>query len=138
MKTARKKKIDAYVVSLDETNNYNLDPRESGYIQSIMGVYLFDGNERTCCCEFTSSYDLLHLYDEVIFNEEGNKLSEEEKSVIYDIYENCGGEDKYVHCHAIDGMKKHHHGSTGIKYSETNYDEQIEELREHFCSNHVT
>ena len=123
---------------MDETNNYNLDPRESGYIQSIRGAYLYDRNEQTCCCEITPSYDLLHLYDEVVFNEEGEKLSEEEKSVIYDIYENCSGDDIYVHCHTIDKMKKqYHYGSTGVKYSESDYDEQIEGLREHFCANHV-
>ena len=137
MKTARKKKIDAYVVSLDETNNYILNPRESEYIQSIRGVYFYDYNEQTCCCEFAPSYWLYHLYDEVVFNEEGEKLSEEEKSVIYDIYENNGGDDIYVHCHTIDKMKKHHYGSTGVKYSESDYDEQIEGLREHFCGNHV-
>ena len=135
---ARKKKIDAYVVSLDETNNYNLDPRESGYIQSIKGVYLYDWNEQTYCCEFAPSYWMYYLYNEVVFNEKGEKLSDEEKSAIYDIYENCNSNDIYVHCHTIDKIKKqHHYGSTGVKYSDSGYDIQIEGLLEHFRANHV-
>jgi hypothetical protein len=134
------KPIDAHVIALDETNHYFIDPKDKPFIKQIRGVYLYDANQHTYCCEFTPSYWLMHLYDQVILSKEGEALDEFAKDEIYQKYEFNGGEDIYVHCHTIDALvekagrwEHHHYGSTGAKYKDSNYDEQIDGLREHLC-----
>jgi hypothetical protein len=91
----------------------------------------------------TPSYWLIHLYDEVVLSPTADKLDESEKDAIYEEYENCGGDDIYVHCHTIDAIIEankpnivHHYGGTNVSYNESDYDEQLEGLQEHFSCNH--
>jgi hypothetical protein len=133
--------IDAYVVAFDETGNYRIQDKHRPLIESIQGVYLFNKNEVTHCCELTPSYFLIHLYDVVVL---GVEVSDELMEELSEEYEQCGGEDIYVHCHTIDAKIKaaqpgwvHHYGATEVSYDESDYNEQMEGLREHFCGNHV-
>ena len=135
--------IDAYVVSFSQIGDYSIKEEDRRHIQDIRGVYIFDRHQRTFCCEMTPSYWLIHLYDEVILTPEADKLEEFEKDAIYQEYEYCGGEDIYIHCHTIDAMIEankpfsvHHYGRTNVRYDESDYDEQLEGLREYFCCNH--
>ena len=136
--------IDAYVVAFSEKHHYQIEEKDQPHIQDIRGVYLLNRNERTFCCGMTPSYWLIHLYDEVILTEDAEEaLDDYERDRLFQEYEHCGGDDIYVHCHAIDAMiaamkptTVHHHGRTGVPYSQANYDEQIEALAEHFCGNH--
>jgi hypothetical protein len=135
--------IDAYVVSFSQIGDYSIKEEDRRHIQDIRGVYLLDRNQRTFCCEMTPSYWLIHMYDEVILTPEADKLDESEKDTIYEEYENCGGDDIYVHCHTIDAMIEankpfsvHHYGRTNVSYDKSEYEEQLEGLREYFCSNH--
>ena len=142
--TPSKLPIDAYVITFSEIDHYFLTEKDRPHIQNIRGVYLFDHNERTFCCEMTPSYWLIHLYDEVILTPEADEaLDEFEKDDIYQEYENCGGDDIYVHCHTIDAIIEadkpntvHHYGGTNVSYDDSDYDEQLEGLQEHFCCNH--
>jgi hypothetical protein len=145
MKTAtpRNLPIDAYVVSFSQIGDYSIKEEDRRHIQEIRGVYLFDSNQRTFCCEMTPSYWLIHLYDEVVLTPEADELDEFEKDAIYQKYEYCGGEDIYVHCHTIDAMIEankpfsvHHYGRTNVSYDKSEYEAQLEGLREYFCCNH--
>jgi hypothetical protein len=141
---SRRLPIDAYVVAFSEVDHYQIREEDRPHIQDIRGVYLFDRHERTFCCEMTPSYWLIHLYDEVVLTPEAQEaLDELEKDTIYQEYEYCGGDDIYVHCHTIDGMIEadkpntvYHYGWTAVRYRDSDHEEQMEGLREHFCCNH--
>jgi hypothetical protein len=134
--------IDAHVISLDETDHYQIDPEDAPFIAQIRGAYFYDSNVVTHCCELTGSYYLMHIGDSVILTPAGEELTDEQKDDIYQKYEFNGGDDIYVHCHTIDRLaanagrfEYHHYGETGVSYEDSDYDEQIEGLREHFCGN---
>ena len=138
---ARVLPINAHVIALDETNHSNISPSDKPHIAKIMGVYLYDENEITYCCELTASYYLIHLYDVVVLTGE---LDEEKEAALYEKYENQGGDNIYVYCCEIDALVKmkgpgghYHYGTTGVGYDASDHEEQMEGLREHFCANHV-
>ena len=143
----RRRQIDAFVVSFNETEHYFIAEKDRPFIAEIRGIYFFNRNERTHVCEMTPSYWLMHLSDEVHFTEAGEALSEEEKDRIYQEYEYEGGDDIYVHCHTLDKLialrgkkrrgKVYHYGKTGVKYSDSSYDEQIDGIREYLQGNSV-
>jgi hypothetical protein len=137
--------IDAHVVAIDATEFYEIDKADRPFIAAIRNVYLYDKNSLTHICSLTPSYWLVHLYDQVIFNKKGNKLSDDRKNEIYEKYEFCGNDDDYFDCGRIDAIEDaglagkrfvhHYHGATGVSYEDTPYDEQIDSLREHFSGN---
>ena len=134
--------IDAQVISLNETEYYQIDEADAPFIAEIRGAYFFDRNLITHCCELTGSYFLMHVSDCVILTDAGKELTDEQKDDIYEKYECNGGDDIYVHCHTIDRLienagrfEYHNYGETGVSYEDSVYDEQIEGLREHFCGN---
>ena len=75
--TSRTLPIDAYVIAFSEIDHYFIKDEDRPHIQDIRGVYLFNHNERTFCCEFTPSYWLIHLYDEVILTPEADEALDE-------------------------------------------------------------
>jgi len=140
--------IDAYAVALDETDHYTIEEADRPYIEKIMGVYLFDRNQRTHCCELTPSYWLTHLYDQVILTEVGRALEELDgfaADMFYQEYEQCASDGiytHYVHCHSIDALIErnekltvHHYGNQEFCDRDTDYDDQMEDIREYLCSN---
>lgn len=137
--------IDARCISLDETKYYNFNPEHAPFIEKMYGIYLYDKNSYTHCCEFTPSYFLIHLYDSCVLNEAGQALSEEKKDEIYQAYEHTGeNEDKYVHCSSIDSLEKelvkksfryHRYGRTGVRLRTVPREQQMESLQEHFRAN---
>jgi len=133
--------IDAHVIALDETDHYNIAPADQPHIAKIRGVYLFDINQQTCCCEMTPSYYLIHLYDQVILTDDGKSLNESAKDEIDQRYASEGGNNIYVHCHTIDALiettEHYHYGATGVDYDKSDYDEQMEGLQEYFYCNSV-
>lgn len=60
---------DWWALRLDETHSWRIDPKDRPFIECIVGVYIFDRNSHTCCCELTPSYWLIHLNDDIYFNE---------------------------------------------------------------------
>ena len=142
MQTAKRLRIDAWVIGFDETRNYNIKPEHRPYIQAIYGYYLFNRNEVTHCCEITPSYWLIHVYDQIVLNPD-SKPSDEMLNTLTEEYELCGGDDIYVYCHTVDAIirkrgkpkRTYHYGVTGVKFTDVDYDEQMESLREHLCGN---
>lgn len=138
--------IDAYCVALVETENYFIDDEDKPHIREIRGVYLFDRNCRTFCCEMTPSHYLIYLYDQVVFND---GVPEETASALVEKYEYLGGEDRYVHCHSVEALIKPEDGPncchlgtpfyrTGrgpVPYDEMSRDEQMDSLRETYSTN---
>ena len=136
--------IDARVIAIDETRYYDIEAADKPLIKKILGVYLYDKNEVTHCCELTPSYWLIHLYNLVIFTEEGEALDEITRDLKRDYYEMSDSEDKYFHCHDVDEMEAkaekgtyHIHGDPGVPLTEVPRDDQMEALHEHFVCNHV-
>jgi len=134
--------IDAYAIALNETDHYAIEEADRPYIEKITGVYLLDRNQRTHCCELTPSYWLIHLYDQVVLTDAGQELDDYAVDALYQKYENCGGENIYVHCHSIDALIErnekwsvYHYGDPEIDEDDVDYDDQIEGIREHLCGN---
>ena len=132
--------IDARVIAINETEWYGELPRS---IKTIRGVYLYDHNQHTFCCELTPSYHLIHLYNSVNLTEEGLELPDDERGELYDEYEyNCPGDDIYVHCRTLDRLAEKGsdndyfiYGETGESYDDTSYDDQIGEILENVTGN---
>jgi hypothetical protein len=135
--------IDAYAVALNETDNYFIDEQDQRYVREIRGVYLFDRNRQTHCCEFTPSYFLIHLYDQVI---PADDTPDEIVDRLDSAYGHCGGEDKYVHVWQIENIimankpfavahlgKPVYRNGEPIRSGELEYDEIMEDLREAYC-----
>lgn len=141
MRTAEPETIplDAYVIALDETEYYNIKPEHKPHVRQIRGIYLFDRNTHVHCCEFTPSYYLIHVEDQVIPADETPDELEERLDSDYAYH---GGENKYVHVHTVEGILKaaqpftvHHYGDSGVSFDDVERDDQMEAIREHFRCN---
>ncbi len=133
--------IDAYVVALDETTHYFISPADRPYIEQIRGAYLFDRNQCTHCCELTPSYYLIYLYNQVLLTEKGNALDDHAQNRLFQQYEHYG-DDCYVHCHTVERIIERnkpqtvcHYGNPEVDQQDVEYNEQMDALQEHFCSN---
>jgi len=149
MPTAQILPIDARVVALNATASYLIDAEDRSFIERIDEVFLYDRNERTCCCELTPSYYLIHLYTSVVFRRD--KLPDERRQEeIEQQYAFLPTDNCYVHCHTIDAIAEraepfryHRHGEPGFETCRAEFDSDqawhdavMEALREHFCANH--
>jgi hypothetical protein len=144
MRSNRSIPIDARLIAVNQTEFYQIKEQDKPFIRAIRAVYLYDRNEVTHLCEFTPSYFLIHLYDEVILTNAGADQDAFRQDEIFQRYEYCGSEDTYMHCHDVDQLARsgkrfthHKHGSTGVKLTDVPREEQMESLREHFCGNHA-
>ena len=133
--------IDARVIAINETEYYEFPAEHAPYIQAIRGIYLYDANQHTHCCELTPSYYLIFLYHSVLLTEAGKALDDEARRVLLEEYEVCNnGEDRYVHCSTVERLAKAtgdylEYGATEVSYDDETYDEQIEGLIEYFGGN---
>lgn len=140
-----RREIDAYAVALDETEYYNIDPADAPHIERIMGVYLFDRNERTHCCELTPSYYLIHLYDEIVFSTDADDVME----ALDEKYAHEPSDDIYVHCGEIEKIIRegrrdriNHYGDCAphdlcdeIADADERHGAEMEEIAEDMCGN---
>jgi hypothetical protein len=144
MKSNREIPIDARLIAINQTEFYAIEEQDRPFIRAIRAVYLYDRNEVTHLCEFTPSYYLIHLYDEVVLTDAGAALDDFQKDEIYQRYENEPSDNTYMHCADVDQMARsgrrfthRKHGRTGVKLSDVPREEQMESLREHYCGNHA-
>jgi hypothetical protein len=144
MTSERTLPIDARAISLDETEHYLIAEADKPFVRRIMGVYLYDRNSHTHLCEITASYWLIHLYDEVVLTEEGEKLDDFEKERLYQEHETCGSDDTYMHVSAVDSMEENFaksryyvYGDPGVSFADVPYEDQMESLREYLNANHM-
>ena len=141
-----RREIDAYAVALDETEHYNIDPADAPYIQRIDGVYLFDRNEKTHCCELTASYYLIYLYASVVFTDD---ISDDLRNKLDEKYAHEPSDDIYVHCHTVDRIVAagkpytvSHYGDVGpddladdLQETDVRHNLEMEAIREDMCAN---
>lgn len=122
--------MDIHVVTLNETDDYYIDPADVEYITQIRGVYFFD-QEQVVHYDKAPSYYLVHLYNRVILSEAGDALNENQKKRLYRAYEynsDNGGENVPVHCDEIDAINPDCHYACG------DWTEDIEVLKAHLCA----
>lgn len=135
--------IDAHVIGIDETEFYTFLAEHAPYIDRILAVYLYDANERTHLCELAASNYLRFLHHVVRLTEAGVNLSDEKKEELYTEYEtNNPNDNQYMHCLTLEQLAKvgppenyYHYGATEVSYEDSDYDDQIEGLIEHFNGN---
>jgi hypothetical protein len=131
--------IDAYIVAVDETYMYSIDLEDKSYIKRILGVYLIDTNEVTHLCELSGSYRAYWISISVELTEAGGELNYEKAGKIFDKFEMEGGDDTYFHVSDIDKIigtdDSFHYGSTGTRYDQTSYEDQISLLLEWASNN---
>ena len=132
--------IDARIIAIDETHNFNLDDEDEEYIERIVSIYLYDTEDVVHTCEAAGSFTLRHLRDEVRLTEAAHKvLTEDEIHEIYDKYENEHADlFSTVHCFDIfkledelrDQHDRFHKEGRIVLPADTNYEEYMEELWE--------
>ncbi|HEC72599.1 MAG: hypothetical protein ACTSW7_00595 [Candidatus Thorarchaeota archaeon] len=91
-------------VKIDETRHWNEKFREKFGITEMVGVYVFNPNEATHCCELTPSYELLFVHTQSDWDIE---LNEDEREEMYDgINDSDTDQDSiYMHCSSVDRME---------------------------------
>ncbi len=93
------KRTDFRIVSIEETRNWREDIAEA--CGKIFGVYMYNANEQTFCCELAPSYTLIPLY------------SYAEKEITDEIAEELMAGDSlctdvsYVHVSQVDKRNTH-------------------------------
>lgn len=121
---------------LEETGNWNEEIRERA--GRIFGVYLYNPDTRTHCCEITPSHELYFLQSvpENLSDDEG-----EREQLLVDIDEgNLEAERvSYMHCHTLKAMPKIKRGELKqgtyycARYQMREFD--IDEVIEHYRGN---
>jgi hypothetical protein len=98
MSKVRRGRTKFKVVKIDETSQYN-DKEFVKRCGKIYGVYMYDGNRRSCLCSPITNY-----YVTLLYSVAENELSEEDRQRLDDAdTEPC--QDSYMPCSYIDGVK---------------------------------
>ena len=121
---------DVKYVKIDETRHWNSDFLKKYDITRMVGVYVFDANEYTYCCEMTPS----HFLDFIETQPEGEYLEDDEaREAMYDeiMEANCQSDNVcYMH---VSSVKV---GRTGIiEIGDLDGCEDMEEAREYAQGN---
>ena len=131
-------KADIHIVALDETIQFHIsEDNNFPYIKEIRSIYMYDKEQQTYCCELQPSYYMIHLYDDVIFNEGAPQDRQDELQDLFML--ECGDDNKYIQCRIIDNLIKqklcsHYHWEH--EEEDDDYEMMMEDLREYFCCNH--
>ena len=86
-------------VQFDETHHWNIPGHLRPFVRRMLGVYFYNANEVTHCCELTPSYYLRGLQNDVECVDDTPDAIRDELSELA-LSEPC--EDCYVHCHVVD------------------------------------
>jgi hypothetical protein len=90
--------IKVNAVALNETSYYNIKSEDKPYIEKICGVYAYNSEEYTYCCELTPSYHLRYLYSYLVASREIDRYLYD---ALHDKYCFEGGDDMYLHCRSV-------------------------------------
>lgn len=126
-------KPDWWCIALDETGYWSIDEADRPYIEKIVGVYFYDANEYTYCCEITPSYFLRSLGSSIWFTSDTPDDKREELDVKYREHESY--DDHYMHVRAVKGIpedRKHHFGTLDDAEPEDNQEDCV---REYYSGN---
>lgn len=136
--TEKKIKPDWYCVAIDETAHWNLDDEDRPYIEKMMGLYIYDRNEHTYCCELTPSYYLRFIggsiwYTDAVTDEIKDRISDKYADSLY------SGDDCYMwvaHVEAMAEEYKDHYGEFNEEsYAELTPVEMEDAVREYYNGN---
>jgi len=90
-------------VKINETQHWNEKFRKDYGIKALFGVYVFDSESHTHCCELTPSYEMHFVHTQPDWHGE---LTEEQRE---DMYEQITEGDNYanepvtyMHCSSVD------------------------------------
>lgn len=134
---------DFRVIAIDESE-YITDPAILEKAGRVFGVYMYDKNEVTHCCEITPSYCLYPLYNS--WEKSGDDYYEEHEAERDEIEDDLRLRDydvTYMYCYSVDALEQklkgeqfryHILGDFGGREGMT--DEQYNELRdraEEYC-----
>lgn len=100
-------KPDFHIVALSEDlSTWGIPADILTHITGVQGVYTYDSNEVTHCCEVTPSYWLYFLeYRAVgddLYASEDEDLKDKVHNFFQDVRDESGG--MYVHCHNLDSI----------------------------------
>jgi len=150
--------FDCYVVAIDIDPDYvTIEPADAGIVKGIRSVYVFDRNRHIHCAELAASYELHHLYDTMVFHDLTVEIDDDRLQELAERYEyNNGTEDtEYHHVSSFDRyIANNPHrvqriGGYAVKYDgpdgsdegedapETDYEEVLEYVCDHYRGNHV-
>lgn len=141
--------FDCTIVYFD----YNVTADEIGdhakIVRAIRSVYVFDANRHVHACELTPSYELHHLYDTMVFMDGIDYPGDDVIEELAEKYErNFDADVEYHHVSSIDRLpsnRLNRIGGYAVKYvsddddgsDETDYEEVLEYVREHYSCNHT-
>jgi hypothetical protein len=92
-------------VSINETKQYKINPEDQEDVLAIHGVYCYDPDSTTYCCELTPSHDLQYLYTYLTLSSsaQDNYTRREE---LFERYCNEPGEDIYMHVSDVQALRQ--------------------------------
>lgn len=133
-------KVKINLIALDETEYYNIAEEDRPHIKKILGVYMYQPDVRTHCCELTPSYWLEPLYTTIVFADhvygEGPDDSIEALLILQDLIDSLDNkyahepmEGCYVHCRVIQARPFNSEHIEGGEF------ESEEEAREYYQGN---
>jgi hypothetical protein len=141
--------FDCYVVAID----LNIDAADKGIVKGIRQVFVMDRNRHVHACELTPSYELHHLYDTMVFHDNVDYPDDERIQELAEKYEtNYDTDVEYHHVSTFDRYiannpnRVQRIGGYAVKYDgsdegegidETDYEEVLEYIIDHYRGNHV-
>ncbi len=131
--------INAWLIALDKTHEYNIDAEDALHIEKVEGVYLFDRNQVTHCGSTEPFYDLRYLYT-IITVVDG--LSDKRREELEEKYAYETGNDCYAHTKLVDSIIEEgdpslveQYGDPGVAFENVEYDDQMYAVGEHYVCN---
>ena len=96
-------KLNIRSIALKENiKDWDIPEHLKPYIKDIYGVYIFNADQNTMCCELTPSYALWFAEYQVDMANNTPDYEREEINQILSDAENCSEEMSYYHTHLID------------------------------------
>jgi hypothetical protein len=129
MSDAEKRTLPLHMraVQIDETSDWTLIGEGYEKVEKIYGIYLYDLNEQTYCCEMTPSRYLYYIETIVVFKEE---VSDEIRDGIQDdINEVVALNDirgHYMHCRYADALEGRTFDPETVSFDDVSYEDQVE------------
>lgn len=101
---------DWYCVAIDETWGWSLAEEDKPFIEKMLGIYVYDANLYTYCCESTPSHFLHYLGDAAVLK---GDVPEDVRERINERYEiSYQGDSHYRHVSDVKAIAaKHRYGN---------------------------
>lgn len=97
---------------VDETQYWTIDKKDKQYVDKIIGVYYFNRNSHTYCCELTPSYWMIWHSDVIYFKDlpEDDRQADEIRCRLAETYEQSSHDDNscYVHVREVERAMQEH------------------------------